>query len=132
MFRFVDLFATWDHNGDGFISKSEVEKKGKQWSDIKDYDLNNDQKLSREEFSILEEIVKNGVKETNYFNHFRAADYNRDGFVTAGELKKRFKELSNKDYTLGQMENYIQSKDSNGDGKFNYYGKRYKLTQNPL
>ena len=40
MFRFVDLFATWDHNGDGFISKSEVEKKGKQWSDIKDYDLN--------------------------------------------------------------------------------------------
>ena len=36
----VDLFSRIDGDGDGFLSKSEIEKKGLPWKTLTDYDLN--------------------------------------------------------------------------------------------
>lgn len=80
-----------------------------------------DKKLSEEEMDILQAISKN-IEETNYLNHFRAADQNHDGYVTAAELKSRFQALGTR-YTLQQMTNFINRKDQDGDQRFNYKGK---------
>nr|XP_058956211.1 uncharacterized protein LOC131783465 [Pocillopora verrucosa] len=112
------LFEKLDSNNDGFVSESELNKFKIQWNEVKVYDLNNDKKLSEEELDILEAVSKN-IKETNYLNHFRAADQNHDGYVTAAELKSRFQALGSS-YTLQQMTNFINSKDQDGDQRFNY------------
>ena len=36
----VDLFITFDTNGDGFASKSDIENAGTSWKEISLYDLN--------------------------------------------------------------------------------------------
>ena len=69
----------------------------------------------------MELVVKNRA-ETHYLNHFRAADANHDGYITAVELQQRFKTLG-KNVPLSYMQAYLRSKDRNGDQKLGYYGK---------
>ena len=83
--------------------------------------LVDDKKISRDEFDILEK-VSNDVKETNYLNHFKAADSTHDGYVTAEEMQQRFKQLGH-GVSLGDVKAVIQKNDQDNDGKLNYNGK---------
>ena len=80
-----------------------------------------DQKLSRDEFDILLKVSKD-MKETNYLNHFRAADSNQDGYVTAEEMRERFKQLG-KTSSLSSVRAFIRQSDKNNDAKLDYNGK---------
>ncbi|XP_078383117.1 uncharacterized protein LOC144665700 [Oculina patagonica] len=111
-----DPFTTFDKNGDGFASKSEIGD-GK-WKVFSDYDLNSDQKISRDEFDILLKVSQD-IKETNYLNHFRAADSNHDGYVTVAEMQQRFAQLG-KDASLSSVRSFIRGSDQNNDAKLNY------------
>ena len=87
--------------------------------------LTDDHKISRAEFDILLMVSKD-VKETNYLNHFRAADTNHDGYVSEQELKNRMTQLGKskgKIPSLSTVRDIIQKSDQNGDGKLGYYGK---------
>ena len=85
-----------------------------------------DNKLSRDEFNILVQVATNGVKETNYLNHFRRADTSHDALITAAELRKRYKSLGY-DYPLSTFTSNIRKKDKNGDGKLDYQGKSIRF-----
>ena len=67
--------------------------------------LVDDKKISRDEFEILEK-VSNDVKETNYLNHFKAADSTHDGYVTEEEMEQRFKQLGDK-VSLDAMKAFV-------------------------
>ena len=87
-----------------------------------------DNKLTREEFRILEQVgnKENGLQESSYLNHFRRADTNHDAQLTAEELQKHYKALGY-NYPLSTFTNTIREKDQNGDGKLGYQGKCTKL-----
>ena len=90
--------------------------------------LVDDKKISRDEFDILEKVSKN-VKETNYLNHFKAADSTHDGYVTAEEMEQRFKQLGRGvSRALDAVRTFIQKNDQDNDGKLNY---NCKLKLNP-
>lgn len=80
-----------------------------------------DQKISRDEFDILLKVSQD-VKETNYLNHFRAADSNHDGYVTVQEMQRRFSQLG-KNASLSSVRSFIRGSDQNNDDKLNYNGK---------
>ena len=93
--------------------------------------LTDDGKLSRTEFNIMVFMSNAGVKETNCFNHFRAADNNRDGLISDQELANRMTKLGKAALpifeegfgSLGMAREIIQAVDKNGDRKLDYFGK---------
>ena len=60
--------------------------------------------------------------EIQYLNHFRAADANHDGSITAVELQQYFRKLG-RDFPLSFIQYRISQKDSNGNQKLGYDGK---------
>lgn len=90
-----------------------------------------DGKLSRTEFNIMLFMSNAGVKETNCFNHFRAADLNHDGLISDRELESRMTRLGKAALpifeegvgSLGMARQIIQAVDKNHDGKLDYFGK---------
>ena len=90
-----------------------------------------DEKLSRTEFTIMLFMSNAGVKETNCFNHFRAADHNHDGLISDQELENRMTRLGKAALpifeegvgSLGMARQIIQAVDKNHDGKLDYFGK---------
>ncbi|KAJ7318459.1 hypothetical protein OS493_037887 [Desmophyllum pertusum] len=120
----TNVLTRFDKNGDGFISESEV--LASVWKILALYDLNSDQKISRDEFDILLKVTVD-VKEITYLNHFRAADTNHDGYVTDQELKERFTQISGMPTDMNSALNVLRKNDQNGDGKLNY--KEYKTVE---
>ncbi|XP_078374189.1 uncharacterized protein LOC144657702 [Oculina patagonica] len=117
-----DPFARLDKDKDGFITSSEAKAAGFDWSGktgLSYYDLNNDQKLSKDEFGIVLKVAAD-LEETNYLGHFKKADSNHDGYVTAQELQYYFETDFNKDFSLQGLTRYISPTDKDGDGQLNY------------
>ena len=120
------VFARFDKSGDGSITGSELlplmEYLGlpinlRQFQAfLKSVDSNNDGKISFDEFLV---IMATKAKTESLAKVFRAADINKDGYLSREELR-RLLQQNGKSVSEDDMERYMAIGDRNGDGKLNY------------
>ena len=103
-----------DHNGkislddfkmlitDGRITEEQITEMLEET--LKEYDLNGDREIDFEEFCT-------GMKK-----EFKTFDKNKDGFITAEELRRNMESKGEK-VTKEEIDAIIQTADKNGDGK---------------
>ncbi len=73
-------FEDADKNHDGFLTQAEVG--AQRWEHVKIADVNNDNKVSKEELKQAFE----GTGRGGHGDHFQKADKNNDGFLTQAEV----------------------------------------------
>ena len=120
------VFARFDKSGDGSITGSELlplmEYLGlpinlRQFEAfLKSVDSNNDGKISFDEFLV---IMATKAKTESLAKVFRAADINKDGYLSKEELRRLLLQ-NGKSVSEDDMERYMAIGDRNGDGKLNY------------
>ena len=91
-------FDDADKNHDGFLTQAEVG--AQRWEHIKIADVNNDNRVSKDELKQAFE----GTGRGNHGDHFKNADKNNDGFLTQQEVG-------------AQRWERIKVADANNDGK---------------
>ena len=120
------VFARFDKSGDGSITGSELiplmEYLGlpinlRQFNALlKSVDSNNDGKISFDEFLVM---MATKAKTESLAKVFRAADINKDGYLSKEELRNVLQK-NGKSVSDNDMERYMAIGDRNGDGKLNY------------
>ncbi|XP_051131858.1 calmodulin-like protein 3 [Andrographis paniculata] len=129
------VFAMFDRNGDGKISRKELsesleslgihipEKELGQM--MKTIDTNGDGYVDIEEFGILYATVmeddQNGDEESDMLEAFNVFDQNRDGYITVEELRSVLSSLGLKQgHSLEDCKQMITRVDVDGDGRVNF------------
>ena len=131
------LFAEFDQDGDGKIRSSEVvmalqnhhEKLSQEEVGymMRFFDLNKDDVVHFSEFVKMANMFEKNQKmseEEQIRQLFRAADKNKDGMLSAEELKELWSlapsDKNTKKFSDNEMDDMIRSIDVNGDGKIDY------------
>lgn len=129
---FKDTFTHFDKNGDGSISVEELgelmrqvgyaQSEAELQTVIKEVDADNSGKVEFPEFLMMISRKMNASTETHteeLLNAFKAFDADRNGFISAEELKQVMKDLG-QDLTGAELDAMMKAADTNGDGKINY------------
>ena len=131
------LFEKFDSDRDGKISSTEVvialQNHHKSLSEdeigymMRFFDLDKDDVVDFAEFIKMAKLFETNRKMTNDIQIrqlFRAADKNKDGMLSAEELKELWSlapsDENTKRLTDNEMDDMIRSIDVNGDGKIDY------------
>ena len=120
------VFARFDKSGDGSIEGSELLPLMQYMGLPVNYrqyqallvsvDKNNDGKISFDEFLAMMAMK---TKTESLAKMFRAADKNKDGYLSPEELRNVLQQ-NGKSISSDDMERYMAIGDRNGDGKLNY------------
>lgn len=128
---FQETFKLFDKNNDGFISLRElkicVEYFGLKYSKeelvahLNKVDINGDGKIDFDEYLLLvsDDSRREEVPKEEIIASFQMFDKNKDGFVSAFELKKAMEHLKNP-MTKDELEDMMRAADFNKDGRIDY------------
>ncbi|KAI8393446.1 uncharacterized protein BYT42DRAFT_6636 [Radiomyces spectabilis] len=127
-----EMFTSFDKNGDGKLSPSELEKMlqftGIQTNDVpsmlKNVHTDSEGNLSFEEFAklmrpTLSDPIRLSAKQLELKEAFDAFDRDGDGVINAAELKLMMQELGDR-ITQEEAEQLIHDADKNHDGVVNF------------
>ncbi|KAG4158315.1 hypothetical protein ERO13_D02G112400v2 [Gossypium hirsutum] len=130
--EFKKVFQMFDKNGDGRISKEELndslKKLGifipddKLTQMIKKIDVNGDNYVDIEEFRELYQSVMNDKdEEEDILEAFKVFDQNGDGYISVDELMSILVSLGLKEgKTIEDCKKMIMKVDVDGDGRVNF------------
>ncbi|KAL8213751.1 hypothetical protein R6Q57_003200 [Mikania cordata] len=127
-FELVQAFRMIDTDGDGRITRSELEallhriggdepiSSEEVSSMINEIDVDGDGSISLEEFGVISSAFGPPSCDGEIRGAFEFFDTDRDGRITAGELLAGFKSIGDEECTLEDCRRMISSVDKNGDG----------------
>jgi Ca2+-binding EF-hand superfamily protein len=125
--QFEETFKLFDENGDGEITKGELAKALAKLGYkptpasidtlMNDYDRDNDGKITLNEF--VDMMIQKSQATNATMQAFVAFDKNKDGFITAEELKLGMQQLGTQ-MTDEQIAAMIRAVDKDADGKVDF------------